>query len=316
MLMNFDINLLKVMHALFLEGSTVKAAKRLNMSQPAVSSALSRLRSRLGDPLFERKGNQMVPTALALGLQPEVTQIMFQLEQLLEREAEFDPSETRRTFRWSASDYYADLIFPTLVSYFEDLAPNASLQLTPLNATDHVASLEQFQTDLIVFLSHPVPGWMRSEVVDTSSFQIIASRRNHFLSAANIKPGEIIPLDLYCAAEHGLYSPSGQTQTWVDDALIGMKRKRRISFTAPTFHSLAKTIEKTGALATVPFRYAQYATRQFALAQYQHPLADTRAQLMSAWHYRNDAKPHHIWFRELIRRCLNEISNEWPLPST
>lgn len=312
-LANFDINLLKVMQALFEERSTVGAAKRLNLSQPAVSSALGRLRTQLNDPLFERRGREMVPTLFALSLQAEIGQIMAQLEALLEPEPEFDPKQTRRTFRWAASDYYADLIFPQLASLFEDCAPNARLQLTPLNAADHVASLEQFQTDVILFLSYPVPGWMRSEVVDSSSFRILASPNNQYLKQAGIKPGQKIGLDLYCAAEHGLYSPSGGVQTWVDEALTNLGRKRRISFTTSTFNSLARTVECTGMLATVPYRYAKRAAELYNLEVYEHPLEDTRAELMLAWHYRYDARPHHRWFRQQISHCLKSLEAELPL---
>ena len=65
----FDLNLLTVLDALFIEGSTVKAGARLGLSQSAVSSALSRMRHALDDPLFLRQGNRLVPTDYARGLQ-------------------------------------------------------------------------------------------------------------------------------------------------------------------------------------------------------------------------------------------------------
>ncbi len=64
----FDLNLLRVLDAVFREGSTVKAAEKLALSQSAVSGALSRLRHALGDPLFVRQGNRLVATDYAAGL--------------------------------------------------------------------------------------------------------------------------------------------------------------------------------------------------------------------------------------------------------
>lgn len=80
--MNFatlDLNLLRVLDALFREGSTVKAADRLAMSQSAVSGALSRLRYALDDPLFVRQGNRLVATDYAAGIETGSPSSMFLL---------------------------------------------------------------------------------------------------------------------------------------------------------------------------------------------------------------------------------------------
>ncbi len=58
----FDLNLLRVLDALLREGSTVAAARRVGLSQPAVSAALGRLRHALGDPLLVRHGPRLRPT--------------------------------------------------------------------------------------------------------------------------------------------------------------------------------------------------------------------------------------------------------------
>ena len=71
-LSSFDLNLLRVLDALLQEHSTVKAGKRLGLTQPAVSAALARLRGALDDELFFRRGQGLAPTAYALSLEAEL----------------------------------------------------------------------------------------------------------------------------------------------------------------------------------------------------------------------------------------------------
>ena len=61
-----DLNLLVVFMVMFREGSVSKAAKYLNVRQPAVSGSLVRLRNCFDDPLFFREGRGMRPTSRAV----------------------------------------------------------------------------------------------------------------------------------------------------------------------------------------------------------------------------------------------------------
>ncbi|MDB5314480.1 MAG: LysR family transcriptional regulator, partial [Rhodospirillales bacterium] len=63
-----DLNLLRVFDAVARERHVTRASQRLNLSQSAVSNALSRLRAALGDELFLRRPGGVEPTALALSL--------------------------------------------------------------------------------------------------------------------------------------------------------------------------------------------------------------------------------------------------------
>ena len=94
----FDLNLLKVLDALLRTGSTIRAADRVGLSQPAVSAALSRLRHALGDPLFVREGIGLRPTDYALALAEPVQRILDSTEQVLTGPESFDPARLSRRF--------------------------------------------------------------------------------------------------------------------------------------------------------------------------------------------------------------------------
>jgi DNA-binding transcriptional LysR family regulator len=98
-LMNFnalDLNLLKVFDALMRERSVTRAASRLNLSQPAVSSALNRLRRQLDDQLFLRQSNQMVPTARALALWEVLRHSLDGIKAAMAEAEPFDAAACRR----------------------------------------------------------------------------------------------------------------------------------------------------------------------------------------------------------------------------
>ncbi|HAZ41693.1 MAG TPA: transcriptional regulator LeuO, partial [Methylococcaceae bacterium] len=59
-LRRLDLNLLTVFEAVYQERSQQKASERLYMSQPAISNAISRLRTLLDDRLFY--GNKTIQT--------------------------------------------------------------------------------------------------------------------------------------------------------------------------------------------------------------------------------------------------------------
>ena len=97
-LSRIDLNLFTIFDAIYRDGGITPASKRLHLSQPAVSHALARLRELLDDPLFERRGHDMVPTPLARSIAANVAISLGGLEQLLQRSGRFDPATSPRTF--------------------------------------------------------------------------------------------------------------------------------------------------------------------------------------------------------------------------
>jgi DNA-binding transcriptional LysR family regulator len=119
----FDLNLLRVFDALLQERSATRAGERVGLSQPAVSAALSRLRHALGDELFVRQGNEMVPTPRALALAEPLHDALARLEQMLTASPQFDPCAAMRDFRLLGADFFAMLLMPRLSQQVAAAAP-------------------------------------------------------------------------------------------------------------------------------------------------------------------------------------------------
>lgn len=100
--MNFatlDLNLLRVFNAMLDVRNTSRAGERVKLSQPAVSAALSRLRHAIGDQLFLREGNRMVPTARAEAMAGPVRAALSALERAMAAPDPFDAATAVRHFR-------------------------------------------------------------------------------------------------------------------------------------------------------------------------------------------------------------------------
>jgi DNA-binding transcriptional LysR family regulator len=98
-LSRIDLNLLVVFDTVYTAGSITAASRRLNLSQPAVSHALARLREVFGEPLFERQGRGVVPTPLARSIAGPVRDALGAMERTFERAAAFEPTAAKRHFR-------------------------------------------------------------------------------------------------------------------------------------------------------------------------------------------------------------------------
>src|SRR6187399_20424 len=109
-LANLDLNLFLVLHSVLVEGSVTRAARKLSVTQSAVSNALARLRELLGDPLFVRHGRGLVPTPRAEALAPVMRRAMEELQTALDGSDFVPETSTRRfTLCWSDAQTIAHL---------------------------------------------------------------------------------------------------------------------------------------------------------------------------------------------------------------
>ena len=122
-LSRIDLNLFTVFDAIYREGGITPASKRLHLSQPAVSHALARLRELLNDPLFERRGNEMVPTPLARSLAATIGSSLGSLDQMLHQAGRFDPGTSHRAFTIAVRESQELAFLPALIDRIGQSAP-------------------------------------------------------------------------------------------------------------------------------------------------------------------------------------------------
>jgi DNA-binding transcriptional LysR family regulator len=129
-LRRLDLNLLVIFDALMSERSVTRAARRIALSQPAFSNALSRLRQFLDDDLFIRGPEGMLPTPRALELAPHVRMALTTLETSLDR-SDFAPATATRTFTLQTNDYLVSTVMPALMRHLAERAPGVDVRIVP-----------------------------------------------------------------------------------------------------------------------------------------------------------------------------------------
>jgi len=175
-LSSFDLNLLRVLDALLIEHSTVRAGARLGLSQPAVSGALKRLRLSLGDELFFRSGQKLEATEFALSLKEPLQDILNRVEALIGAQDTFDPATAEHSFRISGSDFFAEMLLPALAEHLTAHAPSLRVHLVNLVPDDRVGTLASHDVDFALLPETPLPDWAEGQPVFRSSFSVIARK--------------------------------------------------------------------------------------------------------------------------------------------
>jgi DNA-binding transcriptional LysR family regulator len=291
-----------VLDALLTEGSTVAAGRRIGLSQPAVSAALARLRLSLGDPLFVRQGQRLVPTDFATALRTPLRTALDDLDGLLSGGRAFDPTTDSARFVLTGSDFFAELLMPLLARDVLPGAPGLTFQMVELEPSDYMLHIREGRADVALVPAATVADWAESRIVFTSPFAVIC-RRGHPAAAA-LGEDDIFPLDLFCALPHVTFSVEGLLATQSDRVLAGMGRGRRVAMTVADFSGVYRSVAQSDLVAVIPRELAVHAARALPLRLFRLPIPVGPVPIAMAWHRRSSQNPAHRWLRATLARLL------------
>jgi len=295
-----DLNLLRVFDALMRERSVTRAGDRIGLSQPAVSSALGRLRHLMNDQLFVRHGNAMLPTPRADDLWPPIRAALLSIESTLQIVDRFNPATAERTFTLMGADFFSMLLMPALMQRVSAAAPNIALRLLDSARGDVQRLLQDDAIDAALERPIDQPDWVSSELLFVSPFVIIAARSNRRIAAARTADPDTLPLDLFCALPHAIRTIDGSLGGNVDTALAAIGRSRRVVLGLPQFQGVALAVAQSDLVAAVPKQFADAVAAELDLAVYRPPFDVPAPEIRMYWHARRDGDPAHRWLREEI----------------
>ena len=215
-----DLNLFVVLEAIYREGNLTRAGQQLNLTQPAISHALKRLRDLLQDPLFVRQGPHMVPTPFTRNMIEQVRQALQILEVNLSESRNFVPEYTRRNFHLSLWEYAEALILPLLLRRLMHDAPGMSITTSRVKRRDLETELASGSIDLAVDIPMTMSDRIRHELLVNEPFVVIA-RQGH----PAIK--DKLDLDTYLAQRHIQVSSRrhGPSQIDIELGRRGLRRQ-------------------------------------------------------------------------------------------
>jgi DNA-binding transcriptional LysR family regulator len=291
-----DLNLLVSLDALIEERNVTRAAARLNVSQPALSAQLARLRDMFGDPLLvpSNTGRGMIPTVRAQELKEALHVALADIEAVIKRPPAFNPLTAERTFAVAASDQLTAVLGVSLITRTQKLAgPTVRISFRTPNPDLIPVQLERGQIDLLINDRRNIPTELKSQNLYEER-HVMAQRNGH---PRGKKP---VDLDAYCSLSHVLVSNSGigSFRGDIDEQLDKIGRSRNVVLSVHQFVLVPLILRMTDYVAALPSRLLERFRDE--LDTFELPFLARGYTVSMAWHQRNHIDKGHIWLRNQI----------------
>ena len=292
-----DLNLLVALEAMLATRSVSGAARRLNLSQPAMSAALARLREYFDDDILVSSGKRMHPTAYAEALGPLLKACFRELDALMSSSAAFDPAVAQRTFSIIATDYITAAVLVPLVERLARHSPGLRIEILAPH-DDSAELLNQGKVDLLitpdvyVHLDHPTDLLFEER-------QVVVGWAENPLFKRPLTEAEVF------AAGHVSVSFGQQrTPSFADRHLALMGKPRRIEVTVASFMAVPWLLRGTDRLALMHERLAKAMAEVFPIA-YAPPPFDVPVMREMIQHHRARENDEGLAF---LRREIATVS--------
>ncbi|SDB61653.1 LysR family transcriptional regulator [Belnapia rosea] len=295
-----DLNLLRVFDAVARERHVTRAAERLNLSQPAVSNALARLRLALGDELFLRRPGGVEPTALALSLAAPVAEALDRIAAAISAQAPFDPATTTRVFVLAFSEYAEAVLAPPLLARITQEAPHALLAIRHADRTNWEALLEADGAELALgVLPEPPALYTRLRLLPEGFCTVM--RPGHPLAEG------ALTIERFTSVPHLLHSPNGSRSGAIDEMLAEIGHSRRLGAVVAHLSAVPEILLRTDMIMNLSSRLAVRLAEVHGLVIRDPPVAPRHTRLSLLFHRRFEADPGHAWMRRLLLAVAREV---------
>ncbi len=288
-----EVGLLVVLDVLLEEQSVTRSAKRLGVTQSAVSHKLRALRERFDDPLLVSVRGQLALSDRARALKGPLRSALLSLREALRVGEAFEPRSSRRHFVVATNDYGEALFLPPMLDHLRRSAPLVTIACEA-PGRDVLKRLEEARLDLAVIgPTGEVPPSIMRRSLHREGF-VVLMRRGHALSQR--------PLDeaTYLAASHVLIAPAGRPGGVLDDWLAKRGKSRHVAVRISNFLSAPPLVASSDLLLTAPEALAGLACAHFPLVATPLPFRIQPVTAILAWHARSQEDAGHRWFRTTL----------------
>ncbi|MGU7772816.1 LysR family transcriptional regulator [Burkholderia sp. MR1-5-21] len=295
-----DLNLFRVLDAVYMHGGISAAARALHLTQPAVTHALNRLRAHFDDPLFIRKGNRVVPTERTRSVIAEVQRHLKGLQGAARAQTAFDPATLDLDVVVGFRDVLESIALPQLVAAFAQESPGLRVASRHVPVHDIERELASGNLDLVIERRLPTGPHIASEYLLDETL-VVAMRRDHPLASAPLRRND------YFDARHIAVSSLGEPQSL--DVLLGNDgRFRHIQIVCQHYFAACQIAAAGDLLLTLPHSYALRMTALLPIVVRPLPLRLKPFPILAYWHESREADRAHQWFRERVAALVRNIA--------
>lgn len=292
-LKHVDLNLLVTFEALWHERNVTRAARRLNVSQPTVSNALSRLRSAFGDQLFMRSPRGIEPTERCSEIIKDVREALRHIEQALDSGPAFDSRLCRREFRIACADYFDLFVLPELMAHMAEEAPLIDLRLRGADLDEGLDMLDAGEIDFLLHKDAPV--------AKRFGVSQVFNEQHVFVARIGHPTVEGLPdIERFAALGHINFSQRGDSESLVDEVLGRHGYRRRVAVTTQHMNTVAHLVKTTNLVASVPSRLGAKMAAEGGIAVYAMPFEIPCVPITLYWNRRFELDGAMRWMRDAI----------------
>ncbi|OBT08493.1 hypothetical protein A9264_04470 [Vibrio sp. UCD-FRSSP16_10] len=298
LLRKVDLNLIVVFEAVMAERNVTRAAKILNMSQPAVSNALSRLRVLFDDELFERVGRGIMPTARAQRLQSALGHAMHIIKDELPNSA-FDPATSCKNYNIVFRAPMDQRYVTALIKHVQQLAPKVSLSLSS-EVSPIYDSLNK-NIDFVIDVE-PINNQGFTSCMLASDELVIVMAQDH----ARLASLTNVSFEALQNEKMAITANLQQRLLAMNVAVNIWNREQKPTFISHSIDEVLSVVSKTDVITIAPRKIIEQATSEFAIQTLSLPSTDNRLTTYLNWHQANDKEGSHCWMQQQINRVFDQ----------
>lgn len=287
----FDLNLLLVFDAVLAERSISRAADRLDLSQPAVSNALARMRKATDDRLFVRLGNAMVPTPYAQGIADPIRQALTGIRIALGASQDFDPDASQRAFSIYLTDLGEAYFLPRLLERLNRIAPGVRLRTLPIPPESAEEALRNGEVDLAIGNLPDLGAGFYVQRLFRDRYVCVVRKSHPSI-------GERISARQFAAASHAIVTPGGWGHGIIERTLIAHGLEQRITLRMQNFLVLASIVATTDMVAIVPHSVGSQLSQHNDVKLLPLPIAIPAFDIRQCWQERFHDDRGNRWLRQ------------------
>lgn len=293
-----DLNLLIILDTLLTECSVSKTAKKLNVTPPAISKSLNKLRESFQDPLLVRSGIKLKPTIMATQLKPQIRMLIDNIESVLNQTLSFNIFQSALTFNISSNDLLISTLNSGLTRELGGQQHNVTLDF--YHGNDSINFLRQDNIDIYIGEQRPLNAEIKTKTIHRDNSLIISSQ-SHALASCHQK------LTLEQLSDHPFTITQGKLEQDTNLLFESHNCHRKISGRCPGYLTMIETVLHTNTLAVVPAFFKKVIgglSQEIKILESKITLP--AVNIIQAWHPRHDNSPSHKWLRDYSYKSIRQ----------
>ncbi|MGR5230691.1 LysR family transcriptional regulator [Vibrio rotiferianus] len=295
-----DLNLIPIFVAIYEELNLSKAATRLEISQPAVSKALARLRDIYDEPLFHRSTSGVEPTSFAMDIYPAMVTALKNFTSTLSASSSFDPKVSNRIFSIACMSVASYELMPQLMHQIRKHAPHIGLEVHPLFTEDYESDLRLQRYDLIIDMPPRGRTVLKMEPVFSERLMVVCS-------ATHPRISDSCTVDEFLAEEHVVVSRWHARKSLMNEEDIADLAKRNIAYRASGAMEMLPVINGSEFIGILPLSTVEHFSQTYDIKAVPLPFSDKIHDLCAIWHPSRNNESAHQWLRSQLKQAGKAI---------